>query len=59
MGTSCEDVEKDDASEDIGGLSRDVVAVANEENNWEGPEDGDRCVEDSVNPVDGLLVTVD
>ena len=52
VGTSCGDVEKDDASEDSGGLSRDVVAVADE-------EDGDRCVEDIVNEVDGRLVTVD
>lgn len=59
VGTSCEDVEKDDASEDSGGLLRDVVAVADEEINWEWPEDGDRCVEDIVNAVDGRLVTVD
>ena len=59
VGTSCEDVAKDDASEDSGGLSRDVVAVADEEINWEWPEDGDRCVEDIVNEVDGRLVTVD
>ena len=59
VGTSCGDVEKDDASEDSGGLSRDVVAVADEEINWEWPEDGDRCAEDIVNEVDGRLVTVD
>lgn len=52
-------MENDDASEDSGGLSRDVVAVADEEINWEWPGDCDRCVEDIVNEVDGRLVTVD